>query len=182
MKYRRVALILLVLLVLIAGLPKRSYAPQGAVEESKATGIAELLTAIDKLGIGSSSSDDEELQTKRKELEEQFLDLTGELIKREQSIQTSTSSVLFWTNVSAHITFILAHVFLVFGIWLGSAELRRAYRLRKKGAAEKIDVQISAEGVALKSSLYGFLVFGASLTFYSLYLRFVYPVIIIGGE
>ena len=182
MKYRRVALILLVLVVLIVGLPKRSYAPQGAVEESKATGIAELLTAIDKLGIGSSSSDDEELQTKRKELEEQFLDLTGELIKREQSIQTSTSSVLFWTNVSAQITFILAHVFLVFGIWLGSAELRRAYRLRKKGAAEKIDVQISAEGVALKSSLYGFLVFGASLTFYSLYLRFVYPVIIIGGE
>jgi len=151
------------------------------VEASKAGGIAENVRILNDLSHGVSWGERaaEANEAKLKAMNESFLDMTIEMINHEKQRRHELSYVLFWTKLSGYIAFIAAHLFLIFGFLLGGCELLRAYRLRKKGAAEQLEIQLNLEGAAIKGSLYGFLVFGVSLVFYFAYLRFVYPVTVV---
>jgi hypothetical protein len=79
---------------------------------------------------------------------------------------------------------ILVHIALVVGLVLSTMEFRLAMRLRSisnkpgdEGTPRQQELSVSMEGIAVKTTLVGFLILASSLAFYFLYLKTVYPII-----
>jgi hypothetical protein len=79
------------------------------------------------------------------------------------------SVVIFWA----------AQVLLVWAIIAASIEFIRAQRVRT-AAAEIQELRVSLEGLALKTSLHGTLLLVIAMCFYYLFLKFVYPITVVG--
>ena len=167
-----------VLLLTSAGVSAVASAKQ-PMAASKSHEIADNVKVLNPNGIFWDDNVKPETKAKVVAINEAFVDMTAQMIEQERQRQEDLGSLILWTTVSGYIAFVLAHLFLVFGFWLGGCELLRAYRLRKSGVEQQLEVQLNLEGAAIKGSLYGFLVFGASLVFYFAYLRFVYPITVI---
>ena len=155
-------------------------AARQVVEKSQASAIAENISVLGNVYIEDDDPLREEWDKQVREIHLGFTALTLDLIKREADRQREVDVAIWWTNLGGHVAAIFAHLFLLLGVILGSSELRRAYALRRKGANEPVEIQIGLEGAAIKSTMYGFLVFGASLVVYFGYLQYVYPLESVG--
>lgn len=75
------------------------------------------------------------------------------------------------------ISTVFVHLALLIGLITATIEFRSAFRMRRReDPLEPHELSVSMEGIALKTTLVGFLILGASLVFYVLYLRTVYPI------
>jgi hypothetical protein len=99
--------------------------------------------------------------------------------ERDTQILAERRQTLAWTNWISRGIFVVVHVILGFALWAARREFLDAQRTRAK-SREQHEVNVSLEGVALKTSLQGVLLLGFALGFYFLYLKFVYPIAEIG--
>jgi hypothetical protein len=137
-----------------------------AGDKPRTTEIAELIDAYQKL---VAMEEDKDLKAGVKAHIQKLID--DEKV-REERVQSAVS----WSNRSSDITFWIAHVLLAFGLLAAAMELSHSWRLRSKGKKETYEMEVGLEKIALKSSMYGFFILLVSLSFYFMYLRFVYPV------
>lgn len=79
------------------------------------------------------------------------------------------SVVVFWA----------AQVLLLWAIIAASIEFVRAQRVRT-AAAEIQELRVSLEGLALKTSMHGTFLLVIAMSFYYLFLKFVYPITVVG--
>jgi hypothetical protein len=100
-------------------------------------------------------------------------------LERDTQILAERRQTLAWTNWISRGIFVVVHVILAFALWAARREFLEARRTRDK-SREQHEVNVSLEGVALKTSLQGVLLLGFALGFYFLYLKFVYPIAEIG--
>lgn len=110
------------------------------------------------------------------ELEAEFSELLRQMIRHERSKFGNTNRVFWWHRLASRISFFVAHLFLLVGLFAGGAELWQAWRLRKAGRdVAAIELSIGLEGLALKTSLLGMVVVLVAFGFYALFLWHVYP-------
>jgi len=77
---------------------------------------------------------------------------------------------------------VISHFVLACGLLAAGWEFWQASRTRKRAStAVQSEITIGLEGVAFKSALNGLLLLVLSMSFYFLYLKFVYPVTTIGS-
>ena len=115
--------------------------------------------------------------------------------------------VIKTTNIIGWIICGVAHIMLLIGVWAAVLEFLHAAHTRKRApdplapsaegespglaedgpgvrSAEQLqaenEIRISLEGIALRTSLHGVLLLSFAIGFYFLYLRFVYPITVIG--
>lgn len=167
------------LFALVLSVP--TLAQQGAVDggfgdDLSFSSYLELYVNSECQAVEPGRSDPTSLHT-------QLCEKTGELLLKSVDDEINNidekNNVIFLTNISANITFVLAHIFLLIGCFLAYKEIRHANALRKEGKAQEVELKVGLEGVALKSSFLGFAVLTLALAFYFAYLKFVYPVIVI---
>jgi len=172
-------------LVVLLAYPIQVAAIQGVVEKQKSSEIAELIDAyMSMLQEENRSIPPGEKGSQQKDQEHEQLKaaVSAYIIKKiddENARTENTKYVVHWSNISANTTFWIAHLLLIFGLAAATMELRNAWRLRSKGKKDSVEVEISFERIALRSSMYGVLILFVSLLFYFLYLKFVYPVIVL---
>ncbi len=99
--------------------------------------------------------------------------------EREQQILQERRDVLKKHYTVGMIIFVTVHIMVVMGIGAAMYELRQAHNARKRAEQQETNIQISLEGIALKTSLQGVLLLAFALAFYFLYLKFVFPVTIL---
>lgn len=112
-----------------------------------------------------------------------------EKIDRERAKLVERKKAVAWTNFEARVVFLVVHVGLVLALCIAVLEFvevrrvrRRAESLQKPEESREVqEFQVSLEGVAIKTSLQGILLLGIAFAFYLLYVRFVYPVQVVGG-
>jgi hypothetical protein len=132
-----------------------------AVEKSNSSAIADNITILSQRYSLIDDNGENSYSRKIEDMYSRFFDLTMDMIEREKARQRELESLISWSNLCGNIAAIFAHLFLLLGTGLGLVELRRAYTLRQRGFSEALEIQIGLEGAAIKSSMYGFLVFGA---------------------
>jgi len=77
---------------------------------------------------------------------------------------------------------VISHFVLACGLLAAGWEFWQASRTRKRAStAAQSEITIGLEGVAFKSALNGLLLLVLSMSFYFLYLKFVYPVTTVGS-
>ncbi len=85
------------------------------------------------------------------------------------------------TNRTAQLGMVIVHVAVVVGFLAAFFEFLHAWKLRKQGASiAEHEVRIGLEGVAVKTSLHGLLILLVASGFYLMFVKFVYPVQVIG--
>ena len=83
---------------------------------------------------------------------------------------------------ATHLIFWISHVVLGCGLFAAGWEFWQASKTRKRaGSSVSSEITINLEGVAFKSALNGLLLLVLSMSFYFLYLKFVYPVSVVGS-
>ncbi len=130
------------------------------------------------------------------EVRDAFQQMLIARFEREQQILSERRNVIGWTNWISRFIFVVIHVVLAIGLWAAMREFIDAGRTRKRSpppittavtgeqaqaAREQNELSISLQGIALKTSLHGLLILAAAIGFYFLYLKFVYPITVIGG-
>jgi len=85
-------------------------------------------------------------------------------------------SVVSTTNRIGYGVAFVVHGIVLFGVWAAWREFRYASRRRSSQPEKETELSINIEGIALKSTLHGLLLLGASFGFYLAYLVLVYPV------
>lgn len=163
----------LVCLFLVGCGIRPAYGSQvGTAEKPKSNDIVELINAYSMLGINDKNEQERELKS-----------ALGKYIIRRMSNENDkeerTRAIVSWTNFCTYITFGIAHVLLICGFLLAYSEIKRSWRLRKRGKEVPLEVELGVEKIALKGALNGFFYMSACLLFYFLYLKFVYPVTIV---
>lgn len=99
-------------------------------------------------------------------------------MSHEESILKERGKVLYWTNRVGVVIFVLTHLILFIGIWAAIKEFLSASKIRNS-ETEQSEIKVSMEGIALKTSLHGTLLFALTLFLYFLFLKFVYPINVI---
>ena len=153
------------------------------VQPEQPADIAKLIEAYNNLQGEVFDPDSKEYREYIKKDEDLRTALKAYILKKiedEDIRREETRQVVNQTNASASVTFWIAHILLVLSILISGFELWHAKRLRSKAKKESIEVEISLEKIALKSSVNGTLMLFISLVFYFMYLKFVYPIISIG--
>jgi hypothetical protein len=112
---------------------------------------------------------------KDKDLKEAIKAFIMKKIEDENARTKRAEQVISWTNNSGKTTFWFSHILLVFGLLAAAVEMLHAWRLRSRNKRDSIEVEISLEKIALKSTMYGILLLFASLLFYFIYIKYVYP-------
>ena len=108
-------------------------------------------------------------------------DYAREKMTREKEKLHEARNVIRWTNFSSKVGFAIAHVAVLLGFWVAISELLHARKLRKNG--EKLDQQelrFGLEGIAVRTSLHGILLLMIAFGFYLVYLKFVFPIQVVG--
>ena len=82
-----------------------------------------------------------------------------------------------WHKGISYVICVIAHVFLFTGIIYAVLEFKHANVARRR-ANKETELRLSLEGVAIKTSLNGLVLFAISLIFYFMYLYFIYPITI----
>jgi hypothetical protein len=94
-------------------------------------------------------------------------------------VLSQQKNVVDTNNIESRFIFVIAHIILLLGIVAATIEFLNARKIRRSIRMENMtEISIGLEGVALKTSLHGTILLAASIGFYFLYLKFVYPVII----
>lgn len=110
------------------------------------------------------------------EIDQAVADLVLEVAKNERAKILRTEAAFSRHRWTSLIAFVIAHVLLALGLSLGMLEFRQAALLRNRGRkAEKLELAVNFEGVAIKSSVNGLLLLLFSFAFYLAFLRYVYP-------
>ena len=97
------------------------------------------------------------------------------LMEREKEKMEERRQVVRWTNRISCFIFVIVHGFIGFGFWAALREFRHANKTRAI-IPDKQELQVSLQGIALKTSLHGTILLAISLVLYFLYLKFVYPI------
>lgn len=137
----------------------------------------------------------EEYIRNEQEVRHAFQQMLIARFEREKQILSERRNVIGWTNWISRFIFVVIHVVLAIGLWAALREFIDAGRTRKRSpppittavtgeqaqaAREQNELSISLQGIALKTSLHGLLILAAAIGFYFLYLKFVYPITVIG--
>ena len=97
--------------------------------------------------------------------------------------------------------FLVAHAILTVGLWAAVRGFLHAAETRKEAPAPpdpaavaaatpaeaarlalaEQEIRVSLEGIALKTTLHGVVLLAMAIGFYFLYLKFVYPVTVVGS-
>ena len=190
--------------------PETDEAPDDALSE-KEIAIRDAIRSagpeIDRLGtelsasayelLGQPGSLTEEYIRNEEEVRDAFQQMLIARFERAIQILSERRDVIRWTNWISRFIFVVIHVVLFLGLWAAMKEFIDAGRTRKSAPApittaltdekaqaaqaKQNEVTISLQGIALKTSLHGFLILAAAIGFYFLYLKFVYPITVIGG-
>ncbi|NIM50877.1 MAG: hypothetical protein GTN62_10600 [Gemmatimonadales bacterium] len=89
--------------------------------------------------------------------------------------------VIARTNRTALIGSIIVHLAVLVGFAAALAEFFHARQLRRQGAQlPQQELRIGLEGVAVKTTLYGLLILLIASAFYLIFVKFVYPIQVIG--
>lgn len=89
--------------------------------------------------------------------------------------------VIARTNRTALIGSIIVHLAVLVGFAAALAEFLHARQLRRQGAQlPQQELRIGLEGVAVKTTLYGLLILLIASAFYLMFVKFVYPIQVIG--
>jgi hypothetical protein len=97
----------------------------------------------------------------------------------EQRAQTASQTV-HTTNVLGYVIFGFVHFILCSALFFSGREILQAERIRAQ-PPQTHELQVSQNGLAVKTSLHGVLLLLIALAFYALYLKLVYPITVISG-
>ena len=115
------------------------------------------------------------------ELSDSVTALFQEKVAWEREKVRISREVIRRTNRTAQIGMVIVHLAVVIGFLAALLEFFHARRLRKLGAETEVqEVKIGLEGVAVKTTLYGLLILLIASGFYLMFVRFVYPVQVVG--
>src|SRR5215213_9013784 len=110
------------------------------------------------------------------DIERQVAALLLAVARNETAKIERTNAVITRHRWSSWAGFVLAHLLVLLGLTIGVLEFRQARRLRQRGAkAERMELSIGLEGLAVKSSLNGLLILFLCFAFYLAFLHFIYP-------
>lgn len=128
-------------------------------------------------------------------------------LHHEKDMLGESSRVIRFTNWISWFIFAVTHVILGIGVWAAVREFIHASRMRHEAphvqplsslksiedtdapqgnsmqarmALAEQEIRVSLEGVALKTTLHGVILFAMAIGFYVLYLKFVYPITVVG--
>ncbi len=147
--------------------------PAGVVDAPRA-----LIPVSLGAGLATSGPPKPESETVRAARER--LVLAG--LEREIQKYQEMRAELWYTNWIGRFIFVVAHLVLGIGLWMSVREFKAAGERRRQAKnVSQQELSISMEGIALKTTLHGTLIMVLALAFYFLYLRFVYPVVVVGG-
>lgn len=114
---------------------------------------------------------------KDRELRESIKGFLIKKIENENIRAENAKQVISWANHSGKTTFWVAHFLLAFGLLASTIEMIHAWRLRFRHKKDSFEVEVGAEKIALKSTMYGILILFLSFLFYFMYIKYVYPVV-----
>jgi hypothetical protein len=121
------------------------------------------------------------LEAKDEALKQAASNLIKEIFNRETKNLAHAEKVLESSYVQSIIIFSLAHLLVILAVLASVFEFSASRKLRKK--AHDIpghDLEIGVEKLAIKTSSLGLLYLVAAFGFYFMYLKFVYPVTVVG--
>jgi hypothetical protein len=101
-------------------------------------------------------------------------------MSREAEKLTEHKKVFAASGTMSVVVFWAAQVLLAWAIIAASIEFWRAQKVRTKAATEMQELRVSLEGLALKTSMHGTFLLGIAMLFYYLFLKFVYPITLVG--
>lgn len=148
---------------------------QGFEQKPSPNQVVELMRVYQDMLSRAPDKDREKYRNPA--LEKAFYDFVQRTMDDEQSKQSNSKSVIWWSNLSANITFIFAHILLCIGIVVAIREWKNASKVRRKSSKESLEIEIKLESLALKGVQSGYIILVVSLVFYFMYLKFVYPIV-----
>lgn len=112
-------------------------------------------------------------------LKNAYKDYVLSYLKREKQKLEESNAVISMTNRMGFIIFIVVHISLGISLCIALMEFnhaRKARRLKK----DTQELELSFEKIAFKTSLHGTILLILSLVLYFLFLKFVFPITVIG--
>lgn len=102
-------------------------------------------------------------------------------LQQEKDQLAETSRMFRFTNIESIVMFSLAHLLALLALVAATSEFFASRKLRRKAlASPEHEIEIGIEKLAIKTSSIALLYLLAALTFYFMYVKFVYPVIFVG--
>lgn len=123
----------------------------------------------------SSAAKVTEPASQKQELVRAYEDLLLAYYRRETEILSEHKSTIAATNVIGYLICIVAHLLLALAVWAAIREYREAARQRKTRNVSQ-ELQLSLEGISLKTSLHGTILLVLAIVFYFMYVKFIYPI------
>lgn len=112
------------------------------------------------------------------EKDEQVKEMRKELLmaRYKNEIETLEENKRIVNNVNkiGYVVFAIAHILLVLAVAASVHEFIHASKTRKK-KPDHHEIQVSLEGIALRSSLHGVVLLVVAILFYFLFLKYVLP-------
>jgi hypothetical protein len=100
----------------------------------------------------------------------------------EAAMLANTQSVIARTNETAHLVLWVAHIAVAVGFVAALLEFYHTMQLRRRGrSVADTEVTLQLESIAVRTTSIGLLILMLSLIMYFLFLKFVYPVQVLGA-
>lgn len=128
----------------------------------------EAFRLLQKASLSQSFEEDPEIKAAKKELLLFYLDHLKENI-------SDSSAAVKWNHFASNIVLTTVHILLLLGVIFSSLEFKKSYALFSVKSSDS-EIEISANKIAVKTSLHGILLLSLSFAFYSLFVIYVYPI------
>jgi hypothetical protein len=133
----------------------------------------------DVLEAAIQIAQDDKADPKVRQVAVAFLQQTME---QEKGQLSETTRVFRFTYVESIVIFSLAHLFALLALAAAISEFVASRGLRRKASSSsQHEVEVSIERLAIKTSSMALLYLVAALAFYFMYVKFVYPVVLVGS-
>jgi len=146
-----------------------TVAGSGSVEKVDANVISAIVDGVD-IYLDLDLDDDPQLKQALRNML-----ITAAIHETKKSKVVKDALVV--QKAAAYTAFIVAHILLFVGIFIGIFEYRRIVNIKKRGEeVEDIEISIGIESIALKATMGATLALVFCFGFYTLYLVYVFPV------
>lgn len=167
----------LIQLVLLIGV----FTPQAYSQAAAAAGGAVIQTDADSTFLNVLFDNSGELNEENKKRLQEFISsklqygLARSRVGAEELQHTRRA--IAWNNAVSILSFVFVHLAVLLGFGGALVEFAHAYKLRRRRKVpDDIEITVKMESIAVKTTSVGVVLLVASIAFYFLYLKFVFPI------
>jgi len=139
--------------------------------------LSQLLLDKNTLQVALVIASDEKADPAMRQMAVSYLQ---EMMQGGRDQIASTRRIFAFQYIESIVIFCLAHVLVGVALLAAGFEFLAARKMRRKAAALQTELELGTQKLAFKTSSIALLYLLAALAFYFMYIRFVYPINVIG--